>query len=115
MDERNNHLKEARRAPPVDVLGLNGMPLAGDDFIVAENETRARDIADYRQRRRREQQAAAGARGTLEQMFSQIAAGGAKELAVVVKSDVQGSLEAITASLDKIGTKIGRASCRERV
>src|SRR5712671_1082877 len=104
IDERNNNLKEAGPATPVEVLGLNGMPLAGDDFIVAENETRARDIADYRQRRRREQQAAAGARGTLEQMFSQIAAGVAKELAVVVKSDVQGSLEAITASLDKIGT-----------
>ncbi|HEX9491500.1 MAG TPA: translation initiation factor IF-2 [Stellaceae bacterium] len=104
IDERNNNLKEASPATPVEVLGLNGMPLAGDDFVVAENETRARDIADYRQRRRREQQAAAGARGTLEQMFSQIAAGGAKELAVVVKSDVQGSLEAITASLDKIGT-----------
>jgi translation initiation factor IF-2 len=104
IDERNNNLKEASPATPVEVLGLNGMPLAGDDFVVAENETRARDIADYRQRRRREQQAAAGARGTLEQMFSQIAAGVAKELAVVVKSDVQGSLEAITASLDKIGT-----------
>ncbi|HKW54249.1 MAG TPA: translation initiation factor IF-2, partial [Stellaceae bacterium] len=104
IDERNNNLKEAPPATPVEVLGLNGTPLAGDDFVVAENETRARDIADYRQRRRREQQAVAGARGTLEQMFSQIAAGVAKELAVVVKSDVQGSLEAITASLDKIGT-----------
>jgi translation initiation factor IF-2 len=78
--------------------------LAGDDFVVAESEGRARDIADYRQRRRREQQAAQGARGTLEQMFSQIAAGAAKELAVVVKSDVQGSLEAITSSLEKLGT-----------
>jgi len=104
IDERNNNLKEASPSTPVEVLGLNGTPLAGDDFVVAENETRARDIADYRQRRRREQQAVAGARGTLEQMFSQIAAGVAKELAVVVKSDVQGSLEAITASLDKIGT-----------
>jgi translation initiation factor IF-2 len=104
IDERNNNLKEAGPSTPVEVLGLNGTPLAGDDFVVAENETRARDIADYRQRRRREQQAVAGARGTLEQMFSQIAAGVAKELAVVVKSDVQGSLEAITASLDKIGT-----------
>src|SRR6185437_9970648 len=58
----------------------------------------------YRQRLRREQQAAAGARGTLEQMFSQIAAGVAKELAVLVKSDVQGSLEAIVASLNKLST-----------
>ncbi len=105
IDDRGNAIDEAGPATPVEVLGLNGTPLAGDDFVVAENEAKARDIADYRQRRRREQQAAAGARGTLEQMFSQIAAGVAKELAVVVKSDVQGSLEAITGSLEKISTK----------
>jgi len=104
VDDRGNSVKEAGPSMPVEVLGLNGTPLAGDDFVVAENESRARDIADYRQRRRREQQAAQGARGTLEQMFSQIAAGTAKELAVVVKSDVQGSLEAITGSLEKIST-----------
>ncbi len=105
IDDRGNAIAAAGPASPVEVLGLNGTPLAGDDFVVAENEAKARDIADYRQRRRREQQAAAGARGTLEQMFSQIAAGVAKELAVVVKSDVQGSLEAITGSLEKISTK----------
>jgi translation initiation factor IF-2 len=103
-DDRGTSIKEAGPATPVEVLGLNGTPLAGDDFVVAENEGRARDIADYRQRRRREQQAAAGARGTLEQMFSQIAAGAAKELSAVVKSDVQGSLEAITGSLEKLST-----------
>ena len=102
IDDRGNAIDEAGPATPVEVLGLNGTPLAGDDFVVVENEAKARDIADYRQRRRREQQAAAGARGTLEQMFSQIAAGVAKELAVVVKADVQGSLEAITGSLEKI-------------
>jgi translation initiation factor IF-2 len=105
IDDRGGNIVSAGPSSPVEVLGLNGTPLAGDDFVVAENETRARDIADYRQRRRRDQQAAAGARGTLEQMFSQIAAGVAKELAVVVKSDVQGSLEAITGSLEKISTK----------
>ena len=104
LDDRGETIKEAGPAMPVEVLGLNGTPLAGDDFVVAENEGRARDIADYRQRLRREQQAAAGARGTLEQMFSQIAAGAAKEFAVVVKSDVQGSLEAITGSLEKLST-----------
>jgi translation initiation factor IF-2 len=105
IDDRGATLKDAGPSTPVEVLGLNGTPLAGDDFVVAENEGRARDIADYRQRRRREQQAAAGARGTLEQMFSQIAAGVAKEFAVVVKSDVQGSLEAIVGSLEKLATK----------
>jgi translation initiation factor IF-2 len=104
VDERGNNLKEAGPSTPVEVLGLNGTPLAGDDFVVAENEGKARDIADYRQRRRRDAQAVAGARGTLEQMFSQISAGVAKEFAVVVKSDVQGSLEAIVGSLEKIST-----------
>jgi translation initiation factor IF-2 len=109
-DDRGNGVKEAGPSMPVEVLGLNGTPLAGDDFVVAENESRARDIADYRQRRRREQQAVQGARGTLEQMFSQIAAGSAKEFAIVVKSDVQGSLEAITGSLEKLSTT--EVACR---
>jgi translation initiation factor IF-2 len=104
VDDRGQNLREAGPSTPVEVLGLNGTPLAGDDFVVAENEGRARDIADFRQRRRRDAMAAAGTRGTLEQMFSQIAAGIAKELAVVVKSDVQGSLEAIVGSLEKIST-----------
>jgi len=104
LDDRGQNLAEAGPSTPVEVLGLNGTPLAGDDFVVAENESRARDIADFRQRRRRETAAASGARGTLEQMFSQIAAGVAKELPVVVKSDVQGSLEAIVGSLEKLST-----------
>ncbi len=104
LDDRGQNILEAGPSTPVEVLGLNGTPLAGDDFVVAENESRARDIADFRQRRRRDASAATGARGTLEQMFSQIAAGVAKELPVVVKSDVQGSLEAIVGSLEKIST-----------
>jgi len=103
VDDRGENQREAGPSTPVEVLGLNGTPLAGDDFVVAENESRARDIADFRQRRRRDAMAA-GTRGTLEQMFSQIAAGVAKELAVVVKSDVQGSLEAIVGSLEKLST-----------
>jgi translation initiation factor IF-2 len=104
IDDRGRNQSAAGPAVPIEILGLNGTPLAGDDFVVAENEGRARDIADFRQRRRRMTQAAAGTRGTLEQMFSQIAAGTAKELPVVVKSDVQGSLEAIVGSLDKLST-----------
>ncbi|HXA71805.1 MAG TPA: translation initiation factor IF-2 [Stellaceae bacterium] len=102
LDDRGATIDSADPAMPVEVQGLNGVPLAGDDFTVAADEGQARDIAAFRQRRRREQQAAQGARGTLEQMFSQIAAGAAKELAVVVKSDVQGSLEAIVGSLEKL-------------
>src|SRR5579875_1215419 len=105
IDDRGQTVASAGPATPVEVLGLNGTPLAGDDFIVVDSEAKARDIAEYRQRLRRQKAAAAAGRGTLEQMFSQIAAGNAKELAVVVKSDVQGSLEAITASLKGLGTK----------
>jgi translation initiation factor IF-2 len=104
IDDRGTNITDATPAMPVEVLGLSGTPMAGDDFTVATDEGQARDIAAYRQRRRREQQAAAGARGTLEQMFAQAAAGASKELAVVVKSDVQGSLEAIIGSLEKLGT-----------
>src|SRR5437588_1561761 len=102
--DRGQSQREAGPSTPIEVLGLNGIPLAGDDVVVAENESRARDIADFRQRRRRDANAASGARGTLEQMFSQIAAGVAKELPVIVKSDVQGSLEAIVGSLEKLST-----------
>jgi len=104
VDERGQTLPEAGPATPIEVLGLNGLPLAGDDFVVVENDSRAREVADFRQRRRRDAAAAAGGRGTLEQMFSKIASGTAKELPVVVKSDVQGSLEAIVGSLEKLST-----------
>jgi translation initiation factor IF-2 len=104
VDERGQPQKEAGPSTPIEVLGLNGMPLAGDDFVVIESESRAREVTDFRQRRRRDATAAAAGRGTLEQMFSKIAAGVAKELPIVVKSDVQGSLEAIVGSLDKLST-----------
>jgi len=104
VDERGQSQREAGPSTPIEVLGLNGLPLAGDDLVVVDNEGRAREVADFRQRRRREAAVAAGSRGTLEQMFSKIAAGTAKELAVVIKSDVQGSLEAIVGSLEKLST-----------
>jgi len=104
VDERGQTLPDAGPSTPIEVLGLNGMPLAGDDFVVIESESRAREVTDFRQRRRRDNAAAAGGRGTLEQMFSKIASGSAKELPVVVKSDVQGSLEAIVGSLEKLST-----------
>ena len=85
---------------PVEVLGLNGAPLAGDDFAVVENESRAREITEFRQRRRRDASAGARRRAARSSRCSRsIAAGDAKELPVVVKSDVQGSLEAIAGSL----------------
>ncbi len=104
-DDRGNKLDMAGPSTPVEVLGLAGTPAAGDDFITVETETRAREVAAYRQRKDRDAKVAAGARGTLEQMFSRIAAGEAKELPVVVKGDVQGSVEAIVGTLEKMGTE----------
>jgi translation initiation factor IF-2 len=105
LDDHGNKIESAGPATPVEVLGLQGAPSAGDDFITVETEARAREVAEYRQRKQRDAKAVAGARGTLEQMFSKIAAGEAKELPVVIKGDVQGSVEAITATLEKLGNE----------
>jgi translation initiation factor IF-2 len=70
VDDRGQNLREAGPSTPVEVLGLNGAPLAGDDFVVVENESRAREIAEYRDRLRREKAAAHTGRTTLEEMFS---------------------------------------------
>jgi translation initiation factor IF-2 len=104
VNERGETVNEAGPSVPVEVLGLQGTPLAGDDFVVLDSEARAREIAEFRQRRSREAQAKLLARSTLDEMFSKIAAGEARELPVVVKSDVQGSLEAIVNSVTKLST-----------
>ena len=104
VDDRGQTVKSAGPSLPVEVLGLQGAPSAGDDFIVVEDETRAREIADYRVRDDRQKSHAVGARGTLEQMFDQIQAGEAAELPIVIRADVQGSIEAITGALEKLST-----------
>ncbi len=106
VDDRSNSIEAAGPAFPVEVLGLNGTPEAGDEFHVVDTESRAREIAEYRARRDRQAQLAkaAGGRGTLEEMLAGIRAGTAKELPVVIKADVQGSVEAIAASLAKQST-----------
>jgi translation initiation factor IF-2 len=92
---------------PVEVLGFNGTPAAGDRLAVVENEARAREVTDYRLRQKREKMVAraSGMRGSLEQMMSQLKTAGRKEFPLVVKADVQGSLEAILGALDKLGTE----------
>ncbi len=104
VDDRGNPIEEGGPSVPVEVLGFNGAPMAGDDFVVVENENRAREVSEFRQRRMREAKTALSARGTMEQMFSKIAAGEIKELPLIIKSDVQGSMEAITGSLGKLST-----------
>jgi translation initiation factor IF-2 len=91
---------------PVEVLGFNGTPEASDRLAAVETEARAREIADYRARQKREMAAArqTGMRGSLEQMMSQLKTSGRKEFPLVIKGDVQGSIEAIVGSLEKLGT-----------
>jgi len=91
---------------PVEVLGFNGTPEASDRLAVVHSEARAREITDYRARQKREKMAArqTGMRGSLEQMMTQLKTAGRKEFPLLVKGDVQGSVEAIAGALDKLST-----------
>jgi len=111
VNDRGEHVKDAPPAMPVEVLGLQGPPQAGDRFAVVESEARAREISEYRQRLAREKAVArqAGQRGSLEQMMSQLQTSGLKEFPLVIKGDVQGSIEAIATALEKLGTDEVRA------
>jgi translation initiation factor IF-2 len=111
VNDRGEHVKEAGPAFPVEILGLQGTPQAGDRFAVVENESRAREIAEYRQRLARDKAAArqSGTRGSLEQMMTQLQDTGSQEFPLLVKGDVQGSIEAIAGAIEKLGTDEVRA------
>ncbi|NVP56677.1 translation initiation factor IF-2 [Mycoplana rhizolycopersici] len=111
VTDKGEHVKAAGPSLPVEVLGLSGTPAAGDKFAVVENESRAREISEYRQRLAREKQVArqSGSRGSLEQMMTQLQTSGMKEFPLVIKGDVQGSIEAIAGALEKLGTDEVRA------
>ncbi|WP_373088043.1 translation initiation factor IF-2 [Sneathiella sp.] len=104
LDYRGRNVEEAGPSVPVEILGIQGAPEAGDDFVVTENESQAREIATYRQRVDKTKKVTASARGTIEQMFTAIKEGSASELPVVIKADVQGSAEAISNALENMGT-----------
>ncbi|WP_413788555.1 translation initiation factor IF-2 [Paludibacillus litoralis] len=106
IDSNGHRVKEAGPSVPVEVLGLNGTPQAGDVLNVVSGETEAREIADYRQRKARELQGNIGSGVTLDQLLAQAKAGEAmSELPIVVKADVQGSAEAIAQAMDKLGNE----------
>ena len=105
VDDHGNNVKEVGPSFPVEVLGLSGTPDAGDEFQVVENERRAREVSSYREDQERDEKITALGRASLEQMFANIAAGEVRELPLVIKTDVQGSAEAITASLDQFATE----------
>jgi translation initiation factor IF-2 len=100
-------VQEAGPSMPVEVLGFNGTPDAGDRLAVVDSESRAREVTNYRSRQKREKMAAraSGLRGSLEQMMSQLKTTGRKEFPLLIKGDVQGSIEAILGALEKLGTE----------
>ena len=106
MDESGKQMKVAPPATPVEVLGLQGTPEAGDRIAVVDSDARAREVTDYRQRQNQEKAQAkrTGARGSLEQMMSQLQLSGLQEFPLLIKGDVQGSVEAIVGALDKMAT-----------
>jgi len=107
INDQGETIDEAGPSVPVEVLGFNGPPEAGDRMAVVENEARAREVTSYRAHQKRENAAASvsGMRGSLEQMMSQLKTTGRKDFPLIVKADVQGSLEAILGSLEKLGTE----------
>ena len=106
VNDKGETVHEAGPSVPVEVLGFAGTPEASDRLAVVETEARARELTDYRVRQKRDNTTArnTGMRGSLEQMMSQLKTSGRKEFPLIIKTDVQGSLEAIVGSLDKLGT-----------
>ncbi len=106
VDDRGQSVEAATPAMPVEVLGFQGAPDAGDRFAVVESEARAREIADYRDRQKRQKAQArkTTARGSLESMMNQLQVSGRTEFPLLIKGDVQGSVEAIAGALENLGT-----------
>ncbi len=101
FDDRGRRLKKAEPSTPVELLGLNGMPQAGDLFTVVANEKKARALVEERRQAR---EASGSGASRLSNIYTQIQTGQVKELNVVLKTDVQGSLEPIRASLERLGS-----------
>lgn len=104
VDELGKNVESAGPAIPVEILGLNGVPDAGDEFVVVSDEKKARDVAEFRKVRLKDSQQAKQQSSMLEGMFAGIGRDQKKMLNVIIKADVRGSLEAIIGSLQKLGT-----------
>ena len=105
FDDRGHRIQEAEPSTPVEVLGMEEMPNAGDPFQVTEDDKEARAISTKRQELKRFEAAKAVKKTTLESLYSDIAASEVKEFKVIIKADLQGSAEALKASLEKLSTK----------
>ncbi|WP_375644638.1 translation initiation factor IF-2 [Bartonella sp. MR100HLJHH] len=111
IDDHGRHVKEAVPSTPIEILGMQGTPQAGDRFAVVTHEAKAREISEYRQRLARDKAVArqTGLRGSLEQMMTKLQTTGVKEFSLIIKGDVQGSIEAIASALEKLGNDEVRA------
>jgi len=115
FDDRGNAMEEAPPSTPVEVLGLEGLPQAGDQMVVVAERDKAREVAQYREQKTREAQLAKSTRVSLEGLAEQIKAAGVKELPIILKGDVQGSVEVLADMLgkmsnDKVKIKVLHAS-----
>ncbi|WP_242393770.1 translation initiation factor IF-2, partial [Anaeromyxobacter oryzisoli] len=104
MNERGDHVDDVPPGYPVEVLGLSGVPVAGDEFDVVQDEKAAKEVAEHRAEKARQKELSSVKRATLEDLFAKAKSGG-KVLNVVVKADVQGSVEAVAQALEKAATK----------
>lgn len=104
IDDRGRKVEAAPPSFPVEILGLQGVPQAGDSFVAVADESKARQIAEYRHSKQRETELVKSSKVSLEELYDQIKAGDVKELRVVLKADVQGSVEALTDALSRMST-----------
>ncbi|MGE5853016.1 MAG: translation initiation factor IF-2 [Deltaproteobacteria bacterium] len=104
IDDHSRKVESAPPAFPVEILGLQGVPQAGDSFVAVADEAKARQVAEYRQSKQRETELVKSSKVSLEELYDQIKTGDVKELRVVLKADVQGSVEALTDALSRMST-----------
>ena len=104
IDDRGHKVESAPPSFPVEILGLQGVPQAGDSFVAVADESKARQVAEYRQGKQRESELVKSSKVSLEELYDQIKTGDVKELRVVLKADVQGSVEALTEALNRMST-----------
>ena len=105
FNEHGKKVLEASPATPVEVLGLQGTPAAGDNFIVVKDEAQAKEVTSYRLRKERETKLVKSAKSAMEQMLDKIKSGESKHLSVIIKADVQGSVEAIEGAITKFSNE----------
>jgi translation initiation factor IF-2 len=106
ISDRGTKVSEAGPSVPVEVIGLPGVPSAGDAFVVVKDERVAKEIAEERARKQRAAELAGSAKVSLDDLYAKIQEGDVKELAIVIKADVQGSAEALAAAIEKLPTSL---------